>query len=96
MNRGSGLGLTNPKREALTDAWRGRGVGVALVVVAAADEEALKGRVALLQDVLGEAASLLDAVHPAVEAHVSRAGSVGAGAFAVLTYAENVLITFGV
>lgn len=63
----------------LTDVGRWSGEGVALVLSAAVDEQAVEGGVAvLLVDVVGEAAALLVASHPCVKAHVPAAGAVHA------------------
>lgn len=81
----------------LTDAWRRSGEGVALVLSAAVDEEAVEGGVAVLPvDAVGEAAPLLVASHPGVEADVSSAGAVHARLLLVLARAQELPIVVGV
>lgn len=81
----------------LTDVWRQSGEGVALVLSAAVDEEAVEGGVALLPvDAVGEAAPLLVAFHPGVEADVSSAGAVHARLLLVLASAKELPVVVGV
>lgn len=81
----------------LTDVWRQSGEGVALVLSAAVDEEAVEGGVALLPvDAVGEAAPLLVAFHPGVEADVSSAGAVHARLLLVLASAQELPVVVGV
>lgn len=81
----------------LTDVWRRSGEGVALVQSAAVDEEAVEGGVALLPvDAVGEAAPLLVAFHPGVEADVSSAGAVHARLLLVLARAQELPVVVGV
>lgn len=61
------------------------------------DEEAVEGGVAVLPvDVVGEAAPLLVASHPGVEAHVSTAGAVHARVLLVLARAQELAVVVGV
>lgn len=81
----------------LTDAWRRSGEGVALVLSAAVDEEAVEGGVAVLPvDAVGEAAPLLIAFHPGVEADVSSAGAVHTRLLLVLACAQELTLVVGV
>lgn len=85
------------RKTKLTDAWRRSGEGVALVLSAAVDEEAVEGGVALLPvDAVGEAAPLLVAFHPGVEADVSSAGAVHARLLLVLARAQELPVVVGV
>lgn len=80
----------------LTDAWWRSGEGIALVLFTAVDEEAVEGGVAVLSvDVVGEAAPLLVASHPSVEAHVSSAGAVHARLLLVLARAQELALVVG-
>lgn len=82
---------------ALTDAGRRSGEGVALVLSAAVDEELAEGGVAVLPvDVVGEAAPLLVAFHPGVEADVASAGAVHARLLLVLARAQELPVVIGV
>lgn len=61
------------------------------------DEEAVEGGEAVLPvDVVREAAPLLRAFHPAVEAHVPAAGAVHARLLLVLARAQDLAIVVGV
>lgn len=81
----------------LTNVWRRCGVGVALILSAAVDKEKIKGGVALLPVVsFREAAPLLYAVHPGVEADVSMTGSIYTCAFLILTCALQISIILGI
>lgn len=91
------LNIVRSKFRVLTDARRRRGEGVALILSAAVDIEAIKGGEAVLSVVeLAETAPLLVAVHPGVKADVSSAGSVHACALLVLACAQQLPVLFGV
>lgn len=68
-----------------------------MIIPAALDEEARNCAVAVLPvGALGKATSLLKAVQPRVEADVSAAGLICAGAFLILTCADQLPIILGV
>lgn len=61
------------------------------------DEEVVEGGVAVLPvDVVGEAAPLLVAFHPGVEADVASAGAVHARLLLVLACAQELPVVIGV
>lgn len=81
----------------LTDAWRRSGEGVALVLSAAVDEVLGEGGVALFPvDALGEAAPLLIASDPGVEADVSSACAVYACLLFILARAQELSVVIRV
>lgn len=87
------VGTTNRSLRVLTNVWRWRDEGIAMLLSAALDEEAIEGGVALLPVVrFGETAPLLAAANPGVEAGVSQASSIHARALVILTRALHLLI----
>ena len=74
----------------LTNVWRWRGVGVAVILLAAVDEEFRNRGEALLPVVFYETAPLLKALNPGVEAVVSSASSIHTCAFGILTCAQEI------
>lgn len=82
---------------ALTDVWRRRCKGIASVLSAAVDVEAVKESVALLIVVLiGEATLLLMTVHPRVEADVAPACVIHTCAFVILACAQQLPVILGI
>lgn len=85
--------IVNQYLRVLTNVWRWRDEGVAQILFAALDKEAIKGGEALLPVVpSGETAPLFIAVNPGVEAGVSQASSIHACAFVILARAQPLIL----